>query len=147
MATPTQCTCLPDLVSPVLYQPVILVADDEAMNLDIVTMLMQSAGYVVLPACDGQEGLEVSRTYPGRIDLVLSDLEMPRINGTDLCTRLLRERPGIKAIVMSGADVKEVVGLGTPLPFLPKPFSGETLRAKVRAVLAAPASPADPSGS
>jgi DNA-binding response OmpR family regulator len=135
MATPNLDTSLPDLRSIGVHQPVILVADDEAMNLNLVTILMQRAGYVVLSACDGQEGLEISRKYPGKIDLVISDVEMPRINGTDLCARLLQERPGIKAIVMSGAALKRIMGQDPPLPFLPKPFDGETLRARVRAVL------------
>jgi CheY-like chemotaxis protein len=143
MAPPDPNTSLPDLRSIGVHQPVILVADDEAMNLNLVTILMQRAGYVVLSACDGQEGLEISRTYPGKIDLVISDMEMPRINGTDLCARLLRERPGIKAIVMSGADLKKIIGQDSPLPFLPKPFNGETLRAKVQAVLASPLRPTD----
>ena len=111
------------------------------MNLNLVTILMQRAGYVVLSACDGQEGLDISRKYPGKIDLVISDLEMPRINGSDLCAHLLRERPGIKTIVMSGADLKKIIGQDAPLSFLPKPFNGETLRERVRAVLAAPSRP------
>jgi len=141
MATSNPDTNLPDRGSIGVHQPVILVADDETMNLNLVTILMQRAGYVVLSACDGQEGLDISRKYPGKIDLVISDLEMPRINGSDLCAHLLRERPGIKTIVMSGADLKKIIGQDAPLSFLPKPFNGETLRERVRAVLAAPSRP------
>jgi YesN/AraC family two-component response regulator len=63
---------------------------------------MQREGYFVLSAADGQEGLELSRKYPGTIDLVITDVQMPRLNGTDLCAHLLEDRPGIKVLVMSG---------------------------------------------
>jgi DNA-binding response OmpR family regulator len=63
---------------------------------------------------------------------------MPRLNGTDLCAHLLEERPGIKMLVMSGADMSEIVSQNVNLPFLPKPFDGKTLKARVRSMLAAP---------
>jgi DNA-binding response OmpR family regulator len=120
---------------------VILVADDEVIVRNLVTLLMQREGYLVLTAADGREGLELSRQYPGKIDLVITDVDMPRLNGTDLCAHLLEERPGIKVLVMSGADVNEIVSQNANLPFLPKPFDGETLRARVRAILGVPALP------
>ena len=96
---------------------------------------MQQEGYFVLSAADGHEGLELSRHYPGSIDLVITDVQMPRLNGTDLCAHLLEERPGIKALLMSGADIREIVSQNVDLPFLPKPFDGQTLKARVRAIL------------
>ena len=66
---------------------------------------------------------------------------MPRLNGTDLCAHLLEERPGINVLVMSGADMSEIVSQNINLPFLPKPFDGTTLIARVRAILAAPVQP------
>jgi len=63
---------------------------------------------------------------------------MPRLNGTDLCAHLLEERPGIKVLVMSGEDMSEIVSQNVNLPFLPKPFDGKTLKARVRSILAAP---------
>jgi CheY-like chemotaxis protein len=75
----------------------------------LVTLLIQQDGHFILPAADGHEGLDLSRQYPGPIDLVITDLEMPRLNGTDLCGHLLEERPGIKALVVSGADMREIV--------------------------------------
>src|SRR6266852_1165249 len=90
-------------------QPVILVADDEVIIRNLVTILMQLEGYLVLAAADGQEGLELSRKYSGKIDLVITDMEMPRLNGSDLSAHLLEERPGIKVLVMSGSDIAEIV--------------------------------------
>ncbi|MGA2197942.1 MAG: response regulator [Bryobacteraceae bacterium] len=132
---------LPDLGSAGARQSVILVADDDALIRNLVTLLMQKDGHLVLSAADGHEGLELSRQYPGSIDLVITDVQMPRLNGTDLCAHLLGERPGIKVLVMSGADISEIVSQNVNLPFLPKPFDGETLKARVRAILAAPAQP------
>jgi DNA-binding NarL/FixJ family response regulator len=61
---------------------------------------------------------------------------MPRLNGTDLCAHLLEERPGIRVLVMSGSDMSEIIRQNVNLLFLPKPFDGESLKAKVRAILA-----------
>jgi len=134
---------LPDLRSLGVDQPVILVADDEALIRNLVTLLLQHEGYFVLSAADGHEGLELSRKYPGPIDLAITDVQMPRLNGTDLCAHLIKERPGIKVLVMSGADMREIVSQNANMPFLPKPFDGETLKARVRAILAQPASGAE----
>jgi DNA-binding response OmpR family regulator len=131
-------TKLPDLRSLRVRQPIILVADDEVMIRNLVTLLLQEEKYIVLSASDGQEGLELSRRYPGTIDLVITDVEMPRLNGMNLCAHLLEERPGIKVIVMSGTDMGEIVRQNVNLPFLPKPFDGEALLARVRAILCVP---------
>ena len=128
---------LPDIRSLGAHQSVILVADDEPLVRNLVTLLMQHEGYFVISAADGHEGLELSRKYPGAIDLVITDVEMPRMNGTDMCGHLMEERPGIKMLVMSGRDIREIVRPNANMPFLPKPFKGKTLKAKVRAILAA----------
>jgi DNA-binding response OmpR family regulator len=114
---------------------VILVADDEPLIRNLVTLLLQDAGYLVISAADGHEGLELSRQYPGKIDLVVTDVNMPRMNGTDLCGHLREERPGIGILVMSGTDIRKIVRQNANTLFLPKPFDGETLKAKVKAIL------------
>jgi DNA-binding response OmpR family regulator len=129
---------IPEVQSIGPRQSVILVADDHPVIRNLVTLLMQQEGYFALSAADGHEGLELSRKYPGQIDLLITDVDMPRMNGTDLCGHLLEERPGIKVLVMSGADIAEIVSHNANLPFLPKPFDGETLKARVRAILAPP---------
>jgi DNA-binding response OmpR family regulator len=129
---------IPDLRSSGAHQSVILVADDEVLIRNLVTLLLQQDGHMVLSAANGREGLEIAREYPGPIELVITDAQMPQMNGTDLCAHLLKLRPGIKVLVMSGADTFEIVGRNIHLPFLPKPFDGKTLLARVRAILAAP---------
>lgn len=132
---------LPTLESLGPNQIVILVADDNALVRNLVTLLLQQEGYLVLSAADGHEGLELSRQYPGSIELVITDVAMPRLNGIDLYARLALERPGIRVLVMSGADTSEIVGQNVNLPFLPKPFDGETLLARVRQISGAPVQP------
>jgi len=132
---------LPELRRSGAHQAVILVAEDEVMVRNLVTLLLQREGHLVLAAADGYEGLVLSRKYPGRIDLVITDLEMPQLNGADLCAQLLEERPELKALVVSSEDMSEIVGQNANLPFLPKPFDGHALVARVRALLAAPAIP------
>ena len=127
-----------DFRSPRARQSVILVADDDALIRNIITLLMEQDGHFVLSAADGHEGLELSRQYHGSIELAITDVQMPRLNGTDLCAHLLDERPGIKVLVMSAANMSEIVSQNVNLPFLPKPFDGQTLKARVRAMLAAP---------
>lgn len=136
-----QRACLPELRSPGQHQVVILVADDEVLVRNVVTLLMQREGHYVLSAADGQEGLELSRQYPGPIDLLITDVRMPRMNGMDLCDHLMEERPGIKVLVISAADLNELVSQNVNLPFLPKPFDGDTLKARVREILSTTVQP------
>jgi len=130
-----------DLSSPRAHQSVVLVVDDDALFRKLITLLMQQDGHFVLCAANGHEGLELSRQYPGSIDMLITDVEMPRLNGTDLCAHLLEERPGIKVMVMSGGGMSEVVSHNVSLPFLPKPFDPKTLKARVRTILGSPAQP------
>ena len=65
------------------HQPVILVADDQVTIRNLVTILLQREGYIVLSASDGHEGLELSRRYSGKIELGITDLEMPRLDGPE----------------------------------------------------------------
>ena len=117
-------------------------AYDEVMIRNLLTILLQDEGYFVLSAPDGQEALELSRAYPGAIDLLVTDVKMPRLTCIDLCSCLLEERPGIKVVVMLGTDMNGIVSPGVDSPLLPKPFDGEILKAKIRAILAAPPRPA-----
>jgi DNA-binding response OmpR family regulator len=115
-------------------QLTVLVAEDESPVRHLVSILMQQEGYLVLSASDGHEGLELARQYSQSIDLVITDFEMPRVNGIELCARLAAERPGIKVLLMSGSDEK-LINHDGDLPFLPKPFDCQRLKERVRAIL------------
>jgi len=136
--TPEEPVILSDFRPPETHHSIILIADDNGLVRNLVSLLMQHDGHFVLSAADGQEGLDLSRRYPGTIDLVITDLAMPRMNGTDLCARLLEERPGIKLLVMSGGDTSKIATQAINMPFLHKPFDAKTLREKVETILASP---------
>jgi DNA-binding response OmpR family regulator len=104
---------------------VILCADDDQGIRSFITKLLKADGHTVLTAGDGEEALELSRTCPGPIDLLLTDVEMPKLNGLELCKTVAAERPGVKVLLMSGAPGRvDVLGL----PLLQKPFSAEALK-------------------
>jgi CheY-like chemotaxis protein len=86
-------------------QAVILVVDDNAVFRKLVSALVRRDGHAVLSAADGHEALQLSREYSGSIDLVIADVEMPRLKGPELCARLIEERPGIQALLISGSDM------------------------------------------
>jgi len=79
--------------------------------------MLKGQGYMVFSASDGQEALELSRKYPGPIDLVITDWKLPRLNGSDLCSHLLKERPGTKVMLMTGGYLGN-----SNFPLLFKPF-------------------------
>jgi CheY-like chemotaxis protein len=111
-------------------RPVILIADDEVFVLNVVRLTLEQDGYFILTASDGDEALFISRQYPGRIDLVISDITMPKLSGFEVKERILAERPGTKVLLISGHS-QTVVGI----PFLRKPFLPIELRQKVREMI------------
>jgi CheY-like chemotaxis protein len=113
---------------------VILVADDEVLLRGLIQTLLHDEGYRVLTAADGNDALRVSRVHKGTIDLLLTDVQMPRLDGISTYRRISNERAGIKVLFMSGA-VPESLELPNGLPFLPKPFVIAALCTKVREVL------------
>ena len=113
---------------------VILVADDESMLRNLIRMVLHNAGYEVLAAANGNEALGLSRAHEGTIDLLLTDMEMPRLDGISTYRRISAERRDIKVLFMSGA-FPEPLKVLNGLPFLPKPFVTAALRTKVREVL------------
>ncbi len=110
----------------------ILVADDTPAVLAFVAEFLRSTGYRVLQAVDGVEALEVATRHSGLIDLLLTDLEMPRLNGRGLSRRLSHQRPETRTLFMSG---RLDTGLARGTPFLSKPFVGGDLLRKVSEVL------------
>ena len=116
-----------------MEKPVILVADDDACVLGFIRNILEAAGYAVLTAGDGQEALQVSRAFPTTIHLLLSDLFMPKLNGMALREQILRERPAMKVLLLSGSVEEFPEGV----EFLRKPFQPEILRDHVRRLLPA----------
>lgn len=117
----------------------ILVIDDDAATRSIVRRALEHEGYVVLEAADGESGLELIQHHEGRLDLVLTDIDMPNIDGITVAEVLSALRPLLGVIGMSGGlnatIFQENLGLG-PQPFLAKPFTPEALAQKISETLA-----------
>jgi two-component system, cell cycle sensor histidine kinase and response regulator CckA len=88
------------------------------------------AGYIVLEAKGGDDAIEVSEERDGPIDVLITELSMPRMDGLDLAERLSMARPEIRVLLMSGYTEEMVSDLATgrgDLEFIEKPFTPRTL--------------------
>ena len=114
-------------------QTVILVVDDEVMIRNVARITLEADGYFILTAHDGEEALHISRSFPGTIHAVLSDVKMPKMDGLELREWILKERPGVAILLMSGyADATLPAGAA----FLAKPFDPAALKDRIRQLLA-----------
>lgn len=113
----------------------ILVVDDEVALRQLLVRQLRNSGYTVVEAGYGQEALAVARSSSEPVDLVISDIIMPGMIGTELAQRLLAEHPGIRVVLMSArAPDATPVGPGD-VPVLQKPFDGRKMLAFVELVL------------
>ena len=122
-------------------EPVVLLAEDEESVRALTRTLLEQHGYVVLAARDGEEALELASAYDGHIDVLVTDVVMPRLGGRDLAQRIGALRPDIRALFMSGYTADTVLRRGIMhdgLAFLQKPFKGRHFLAAVRDVLRKP---------
>jgi CheY-like chemotaxis protein len=119
-------------------ETVLLVEDEELVRRSIHDMLTHK-GYHVLQARHGREAMLIEQRYPGPIDLMVTDLVMPDINGRELAERLQGSRPEMRVLFISGyGDDPRLLQLGEQgKAFFRKPFTPAALSQKVREVLAA----------
>src|SRR5262245_25884384 len=117
---------------------VILLVEDERTVLNLASTVLRLAGHKVLTASNGLEGLAVFRSYTGLIDLVITDLKMPVMDGYELVGRIRESRPDERIICMSGYSDDQCPKGAT---FLAKPFLPDDIRACVNEVLAGAGSP------
>jgi signal transduction histidine kinase/ActR/RegA family two-component response regulator len=116
----------------------ILLAEDESGVRSLACRVLQQKGYTVLEASDGEQALSLCQSYPGRIDLLLTDAIMPKLSGVALARRVTALRPGIRMMFMSGFTDSALVrhGMATgEVECLLKPFTPEALARVVRQVL------------
>jgi PAS domain S-box-containing protein len=117
----------------------ILVAEDEDAVRALTCRILRKRGYHVLEARDGREALEIARHFEGDIQLVVTDVIMPRVGGRELSEGLSRMKPSVKVLFMSGYTDDQLLQRGIlqsgSRNFLEKPFTPETLARKVRQVL------------
>jgi len=119
----------------------VLVVDDEPAVRLVTKRILQRNGYTVLEASGGHEALRVLREHPGPIQLLLSDVIMPEMNGREVAERVRERRPGIKVLFMSAYSPAAIAHDGLleeGAAFLRKPFEiGQLLKAVRRTLDAA----------
>jgi two-component system, cell cycle sensor histidine kinase and response regulator CckA len=117
---------------------VVLVVDDEAGLRDLVCRTLRAEGYQTLEATHGAEALELVESGPQTIDLIVTDVVMPGMDGRELGRRLARSRPTLPILYMSAYDVNDIFQRGSPstsAPFLQKPFPRDGLINSVEQLL------------
>jgi DNA-binding NtrC family response regulator len=112
----------------------VLIADDEDLICHLARAALEAAGFFVLTASDGEQALRLSRSFHGTIHILVSDIVMPKMNGLALREQILRERPAIQVLLMSGQTDQPVENAA----FLPKPFNFDDLKERVRQLLGPP---------
>ncbi len=119
---------------------ILLVEDEEAVR-ELAQLILNSSGYDVLTARCGNEALDIVRDTNRNIDLLLSDVVMPDLSGSELARQVQQMRPGIRVLYMSGYTDDQIVRGGVRTStnsFLQKPFTPSSLTGKILEVLREP---------
>jgi len=122
---------------PVGSEVVLVVDDDPDVRYPIVRLL-RTLGYMVLEAQNGEHALSVMDAHHAPVHLVISDVMMPEMNGSELATLLRSAYPNLRILLMSGmgASVFEKAGeMPENTHFIDKPFQQEQLATRIRAIL------------
>lgn len=117
----------------------ILLVDDDTTTLNMVGRALVSDGHQVIVCHEGQDALDRVSAAPAAFDLLVSDLQMPGLDGVALAARAVAAAPRLRIVLMSGfsggIDRAHAIE-GAAVRFLSKPFTLEQMRAQVRAALA-----------
>lgn len=117
--------------------PVILLVEDESMVREVTGQVLSHAGYSVLESSNAKEALQIAHTHDGRIDLLLTDIVMPEMNGADLAIRMLNRQPDLVTIFMSGYaehDMLKKAKLSSAI-HIQKPFTIDLLLSRISEAL------------
>lgn len=116
----------------------ILLVEDSKLLAKVTRDFLALAGYRVLVAAEASEAFRVAAEYSGRIHLLLTDVVVPHMNGRELSELLLKKRPEMKVLFMSGHTagvISQNVLLDEDVAFLEKPFAQNALARKIRQLL------------
>jgi len=117
----------------------VLVVDDDQSVRGLVRRILAEQGYTILEAEDGAAAFDLALAHAGCIDLLLTDVIMPKINGITLATRLREARPGLAVLYMSGyLESTMLLAKDSKAVMLQKPFTSDRLVAAVRRALTYP---------
>jgi len=117
----------------------VLLTEDENPVRALIRTILETNGYTVLEATCGEEALALYKEHTGPVDLIVTDVVMPRMSGRELAENLKTLRPDIKVLYLSGYTDDAIVRHGLldkKMFFLQKPFTPDALLRKVREVLA-----------
>lgn len=116
----------------------ILLVEDEEMLLDLLRSILESRGYNVLTAKDGLEAIDVYKSKSGAIDLIISDMGLPRLGGWEMFQRIKEINGRVKAILASGyldPDLRaEMIKAGAK-DFIQKPYEPDVILKRIREVI------------
>ena len=130
------------VLEPVGGRETILLVEDETAILRMTRSALEGRGYTVLSAATPQEALRLAEAHDGQIDLLITDVIMPQMNGRALAERLQPGRRGLRLLFMSGYTANVIATHGVldeGVHFIQKPFSAREMAATVRRILDAPA--------
>ena len=115
----------------------VLVLDDEDSVRRLVTAVLESAGYVVLPAAEGSVALDIARSHPDAIDLLVTDMTMPEMDGREAADAIRALRPQCRVLFMSGYPLQVALpdGIQATDGFIQKPFVPRMLVQRVKEIL------------
>jgi two-component system cell cycle sensor histidine kinase/response regulator CckA len=115
----------------------VLVLDDEDSVRRLVTAVLESAGYVVLPAAEGAVALDIARSHPDAIDLLVTDMTMPEMDGRQAADAIRALRPQCRVLFMSGYPLQVALpdGIQATDGFIQKPFVPRMLVQRVKEIL------------
>jgi CheY-like chemotaxis protein len=116
----------------------VLIVEDEEPILNLIKEMLEMLGYKVMAVNETDKALRLAKEYDGNIDLLLTDVMMPGMNGKELSERIIAFKPGLKLLYMSGYTsnvIASQVILEKGAQFIPKPFSFKDLATKVRETL------------
>lgn len=116
----------------------ILLVEDEESLLDVLQLVLESSGYRVLTAGDGEEAVAVYAKERGRISVVLSDMGLPRLGGWDALLRILEIDPAAKVILASGfyeTKLREEVLAAGAVDFIQKPYIPEIVLNRIGEII------------
>ena len=116
----------------------ILLVEDESSVRDLAQRILEMRGYRVLPARHGQDGLRIASLPDNRIDLVVTDVVMPGMNGREFVEALQQHIAGVPVLYMSGYTDDDIIRRGlldASVAFLQKPFTAQSLARRVRSII------------